>query len=84
MPPTDAASGLATVVDTKVAMDKRVNENNVSAFLDVNAYNNSSTAPTAANPDAPHKIWLFWNSTRNGTADLYYETINPRFTAAGP
>jgi len=81
VPPTDAISGLATVVDTRVTMDKHVNENNVAAFLDVNAYNDLSAVPPATTPDYPHKIWLFWNSTRNGTADLYYETINPRFTA---
>ena len=37
------------------------------------------TAPSTLNP---HKAWLFWNSTRNGTADVYYETINPLFAAA--
>jgi len=72
------------VVDTKVTTDKSINENNVAAFLDTSTYNDLLAVPPPAKPDAPHKIWLFWNSTRNGTADLYYETINPRFTAKGP
>ncbi len=76
----DTAAGLARVTDYAVPIDTTVNENNVSAFLDTDAYSNTSASTLT---DAPHKVWLFWNSTRNGTADLYYETINPRF-AAGP
>ena len=83
-PPIDAVSGLSMVKDTAVPISKPVNENNSAAFLDTNAYNNLLAVPTPAKPDYPHKIWLFWNSTRNGTADLYYQTINPRFTATGP
>jgi len=73
---TDTATGLNGVTDTLLPISTIVNENNVSAFLDTEAYANTPTDQTH-----PHKVWLFWNSTRNGTADLYYETINPLFTA---
>jgi len=82
-PPTDTPTGLSAVTDTLLPIAQVVNENNVSAFLDTDAYNNYYTSPTNFNLSYPHKVWLFWNSTRNGTADLYYETINPLFTA-GP
>ena len=70
-PPTDATTGLAAVsLGYTVPLAGPVNENNVSAFLDPFAGLNTE-----------HKVWLFWNSTRNGTADVYYETINPQFAA---
>ena len=72
------ALGLNAVTDTLLPISTIVNENNIASFLDTAAYSN-----TAASVIYPHKVWLFWNSTRNGTADLYYETINPLFTA-GP
>ena len=75
----------ATVPGYAVPLDQTINENNVSAFLDpaVNDQTLNSPAEITAGRGAAHKVWLFWNSTRNGTADVYYETINPRF-AAGP
>ncbi len=76
--PTDTPTGLNSVTDTLLPISHISNENNVAAFLDTAAYSN--TANSVFNP---HKVWLFWNSTRNGTADLYYETINPLFSA-GP
>jgi len=83
-PPLDAVTGLAAINQGyAVPLDTTVNENNVSAFLDTDAYKNYYNSPTDFNLNYPHKVWLFWNSTRNGTADLYYETINPLFTA-GP
>jgi len=80
--PADTTSGLNSVTDTLLPIDTIVNENNVSAFLDPEANFNSITT-TPIDLSHPHKVWLFWNSTRNGTADVYYETINPLFTA-GP
>ncbi len=84
----------ATAVDTNehaVPIDVAINEGSPSAFLDPLAYAdvaggaydpfNSATAVAQTTPDQPHKVWLFWNSTRNGTADVYYETIDPRFSA---
>ena len=32
---------------------------------------------TAFKDPYQNKLWVFWNSTRNGTIDLYYETIAP-------
>lgn len=75
--PLDTAVGSATVIDTEVRIIGTTNENNVAAFLDPFA-GVSSTGVASS-----HKVWLFWNSTRNGTADIYSETIDPRF-AAGP
>ena len=74
VPPADTAAGLDTVLDYTVPIDTAINENNVAAFLDPFAGANTSASATT-----PHKVWLFWNSTRNGTADIYSETIDPRF-----
>ncbi len=83
-PPINATMGLAAINQGyAVPLDTTVNENNVAAFLDTDAYKNYYKSATDFNLSYPHKTWLFWNSTRNGTADLYYETINPLF-AAGP
>ncbi len=72
--PTDSVTGLDTVIDTLVPIQTATNENNVAAFLDPYA-----GTPAAYGGLNPHKVWLFWNSTRNGTADIYSETIDPRF-----
>ena len=55
------------------------NEGGVTAFLDPLAYANTTSSIAA-----PHSVWLFWNSTRNGTSDIFYETINPRFNPVTP
>ncbi len=84
VPPADSATGLDTVLDYGVPIDTAVNENNVAAFLD--PYAGTTTPGTTAGTSVvtgSHKVWLFWNSTRNGTADIYSETIDPRF-APGP
>ena len=69
-----------------VPMLKTTNENNVAAFLDPFAGQPNPSGQTNPNGTPllnPHKVWLFWNSTRNGTEDIYSETIDPRF-APGP
>jgi hypothetical protein len=76
----------------QVPMQATVNESGISAFVDPQAYENTLTnTPIKFNPGSvisgnnipllPHNLWLFWTSTRNGSSDLYYETINPRFSA---
>ena len=81
VPPTNAIEGLNIIEPGyAVPLANAVNEDNVSAFLDTEAYNNTLGPPIDLSH--PHKVWLFWNSTRNGTADVYYETINPLFAAA--
>lgn len=52
-----------TTGETVVPMDAAVNEGQLTAFRD----------PLQA------RLWLFWSSTRAGTADLYYMTLSPRF-----
>ena len=76
--PTNTIAGLDTVFDTLVPIQTATNENNVTAFLDPYAGLLSANGVTLN----PHKVWLFWNSTRNGTADIYSETIDPRFAPA--
>lgn len=76
--------------DAAIPIDTITNESNVSAFLDPmafadvlsGAYDPTGSNATTNNRDQPHKLWLFWNSTRNGTADIYYETIEPKFSAS--
>ena len=68
-PVTSMAAGLDAVSDSQqVPIAPTTNENNPAAFLD-----------PLAGVNSPHKVWLFWNSTRNGTADIYSETIDPQF-----
>ncbi|MDQ2688610.1 MAG: hypothetical protein M3Y28_12165, partial [Armatimonadota bacterium] len=88
--------GAAASMETAIPIDTITNESNVSAFLDPLAFGNvaggaydlggslthtDANGNAVPNADQPHKIWLFWNSTRNGTADIYYETIEPKFAA---
>lgn len=90
---TTGTLGEAAEDGYQVPMNTVVNESGVSAFLDPLAYlNTASNTPSSYNPanppsgsnvpPLPHNVWLFWTSTRNGAPDLYYETINPRFTAS--
>ncbi len=74
VPPANSTEGLQSVEGYAVPISQPVNENNVAAFLDPFAGQMDSTGALQA-----HKVWLFWNSTRNGTSDLYMETIDPRF-----
>ncbi len=73
-----------------------INESGVSAFLDPGAFlNGTGNTPGSIDPSTfnvassisaalhPHKVWLFWTSNRNGTADIYSEVLNPRFSASG-
>ena len=78
--PAGTAAGLDTIIDNAVPIDNAANENNVAAFLDPYA---GTTLGGTTIVTGSHKVWLFWNSTRNGTADIYSETIDPRF-APGP
>jgi len=68
-----------------VPIDNAANENNVAAFLDPYAGTTVSGATAGTSVvTGSHKVWLFWNSTRNGTADIYSETIDPRFAPTTP
>lgn len=58
--------------ETQVALDSAVNESGVSAFIDPFTY--------LAQPRPP-LTWLFWTSTRNGSPDIYFQTIAPQFLA---
>ncbi len=79
VPPANATEALQSAEGYAVPIDKTVNENNVAAFLDPDANKNFYRDATTNDLTHSHKVWLFWNSTRNGTSDLYMETIDPRF-----
>ncbi|AIE85774.1 PQQ-binding-like beta-propeller repeat protein [Fimbriimonas ginsengisoli] len=49
-----------------------VNESNLLSFLDPFTY---------AAERRPPMVWLLWTSTRNGSPDLYFETISPRWSS---
>lgn len=49
-----------------------VNEGQISAFKD--RVQDSTTGAIIED-----RVWAFWNSTRSGNTDIYYETISPRF-----
>jgi hypothetical protein len=71
-----------------------INEDMPYAFLDPLAYADLQSgamvpykqgASSTSNPDQTHKVYLFWTSSRNASAnsaaDIYFETIAPRFSA---
>ncbi len=76
-----SAQSASAIGETPIPIDTITNESNVTAFLDPLAYQYDTAAGTKQT-DVPHKVWLFWNSTRNGTADLYYETVDPLFSVS--
>lgn len=56
-------TGYVTQPEQAVPLNTSVNEGQVTAVKD----------------PVVDKLWLFWTSSRNGTNDLYYETIAPQF-----
>lgn len=56
--------------EAPVAIDGAINESQVSAFLD--PFDNASVSRRR-----PGLVWLFWTSTRDGSADLFFQTIAP-------
>ncbi|MFI5384865.1 MAG: PQQ-binding-like beta-propeller repeat protein [Fimbriimonadales bacterium] len=57
--------------ESAVPIDQAVNESTMSPFLD---------PFDLVNPRRPGLIWMFYVSTRAGSADLYFQTMAPRFT----
>jgi len=49
-----------------------VNEGQVNAFVDFRK------DPTTGNAWSVDKTWVFWTSTRDGNANVYYEAISPQ------
>lgn len=68
--------------EAPLPVEQAVNESQLGAFLD--PFNFAGPYQTAANlpatPARPGLIWLFWTSTRNGSPDIYFETIAPNFS----
>lgn len=56
------APGDSTTNERVLPLSTPVNEGQVSAFKD----------------PFQDKVWVFWSSTRSGTTDLYYMTLNPQ------
>ncbi len=82
-----------------VPINAPANESDPSAFLDPLAGSGGSSLtinPSTATPSNlsgqpyPHKVWLFWTSTRNASttngagSDIYWETLDPRFEVINP
>lgn len=55
-----------------IPIDQAANETQMATFLDPFEGTNARRRPGV--------YWLFWTSTRLGPADVYFETIAPRFT----
>ncbi|WP_301002228.1 hypothetical protein [Capsulimonas corticalis] len=85
-------SGANTTGEHIVPMHTPVNESNLTAFLNPTAYANvyggvipaGGGAPVNSTPDQAHDIWMFWTSNRNGVGDLYWTTLNPKFSVDAP
>ncbi|HLK58684.1 MAG TPA: hypothetical protein VKU00_19085, partial [Chthonomonadaceae bacterium] len=63
---TATQTGDQTTPEVVLPTDQVVNEGQVAAVKD----------------PFLDKLWVFWSSTRNGTTDLFYETIAPQFYPA--
>lgn len=92
--PTDTAFRAG---ERQVPISAVVNEGEPCAFLDPVAYWNNFSANNGNPLVFPHRVWLFWVSTRNASggtsngtpitgtgADLYWEAIDPRFSTTSP
>lgn len=66
--------------DTPIPVETSVNESNLISTLDPFQYSNINpfTTPQYRRPPL---MWLFWTSTRNGSPDLYFESLAPRWSA---
>jgi hypothetical protein len=51
-----------------ILLDAAINESGVSTFIDPFNY---------AAQHRPPLTWMFWSSTRNGSPDIYFQTISP-------
>lgn len=72
--PYKALTWLKEMPDTALLTDAVVNEGQVAAFADPDGFR-APTDPLFT----PGKMWVFWSSSREGSADLYYQTISPNF-----
>ncbi len=61
--------------EAAVPIDQASNESSIAPFLDP-----YDPAPNALSNRRPGLIWMFWSSTRAGNADIYMQTLAPRFT----
>jgi outer membrane protein assembly factor BamB len=59
--------------ETPVPIEQAINESQMTTFID--PFDSTSAAGRR-----PGLIWMFWTSTRGGTADVFFQTIAPRFT----
>jgi hypothetical protein len=55
--------------ESPVLIDAAINESNLCTFLDPFTFDNQSR---------PALFWMFYTSTRNGSPDIYMQTIAPR------
>ena len=58
-----SGSGDPTTAETFMLTGPSINEGQVNAFRDI----------------FTDKLWVFWSSTRTGSADLFYQTLAPQF-----
>lgn len=60
---------ITETAESPVLMNSPVNESGLDTFLDPFNYPQELRRPPL--------MWLFWTSTRNGTPDIYFETLSP-------
>jgi len=66
--------------EAPIPIETSVNESNLVPALDPFTYRNVSPDPALGVYRRPPLIWMFWTSTRNGSPDIYFESIAPRMT----
>jgi hypothetical protein len=70
---------LVELREEAVPIEQAGNESSMSVALDP-----LSAAFNRQDYRRPPVYWLFWTSTRTGPADVYFQTIAPRFTPRPP
>jgi hypothetical protein len=64
----DSVAQIQETAETPILMNAPVNESGLDSFLDPFSYQSLRRPPL---------MWMFWTSTRNGTPDIYFQTLSP-------
>lgn len=80
---TGTVSLIAENGEAPIPIETSVNETNLVPALDPFNYRNVSNV-NGVTYRRPPLLWMIWSSTRNGSPDLYFQSIAPRWTPVPP
>ncbi len=65
--------------EEQILIEQAVNESNVTSFLDPFSFLTNDNVH-GFEMRRPPLMWMFWTSTRAGSPDVYFQSINPRLS----